>query len=117
MRYTEKDRIKPTLVMEGNRYPNPGIRKIYRFDNDLGASVIRHPCSYGYAHGLWELAVVKYDGPGNLDFCLTYDTPITGDVEGWLTDADVQKLLQRIQGLKTIDVMEIVPTVMESRGC
>ena len=43
-------------------------------DDGFGASVVRHPYSYGGAVGLWELAVLDSNGR------LTYETPITDDV-------------------------------------
>ena len=56
------------------------------FDNGYGVSVIRHSGSYGNAAGLFELAVLK----GTADkFELCYDTPITGDVLGYLTPEEV----------------------------
>ena len=54
-----------------------------RFDNGYGASVVSHNFSYGGSEGLYELAVLGKDGD------LTYDTPVTNDVLGWLTDKEV----------------------------
>ena len=70
-----------------------GIKALINFDNGYGASVIRSPFSYGGNQDLYELAVVK-DGE------LCYDTPITDDVLGYLTEDDVTKYLQQIQELK-----------------
>lgn len=80
------------------REANSGVQKVYRFENDFGASVVRHDFSYGNENGLWELAVVKFpdDGEG---FRLTYDTHITEDVLGHLTDEDVLATLKEIQSL------------------
>ena len=63
------------------------------FVNGYGASVIRSAYSYGGNGGLFELAVIGADGH------LCYDTPITCDVIGWLTRADVASLLERIESL------------------
>jgi hypothetical protein len=63
------------------------------FDNGYGASVVVGPHTYGGEDGLYELAVL--DSNGNL----TYETPVTGDVEGYLTEDDVTKLLEQIQNL------------------
>jgi len=63
------------------------------FDNGYGASVIIGPHTYGGEDGLYELAVLGKDGK------LTYDTPVTDDVEGYLTEDDVTKLLEQIQKL------------------
>lgn len=73
-----------------------GVQKVYRFPNEYGASVIRTSFSYGADEGLWEVAVVKWNGD---DFKLTYETPITGDVLGRLTDEEVQETLKQIMEL------------------
>ena len=77
-----------------------GTQKIYRFKNGFGASVVRHEYSYGGDAGLWELAVIKFDGDEDDDFSLTYETPITEDVEGHLTESEVDELLKKIEALK-----------------
>jgi hypothetical protein len=69
-----------------------GIQKIYQFDNGYGASVIRHEHSYGSERGLWELGVLSGSE-------LTYDTEITNDVIGHLTEVEVQKYLMEISQL------------------
>ena len=71
---------------------NHGVQKIFSFDNGYGASVIRHKGSYGFEKGLWELAVLAGSE-------LTYDTEITNDVIGHLTEEKVDKLLERISKL------------------
>lgn len=65
----------------------------FKFANGFGASVVRHSFSYGSDEGLWELAVLGRDGR------LTYDTPITDDVVGRLTEGEVADLLVRIEAL------------------
>ena len=70
------------------------LRKHY--PNGYGASVISHPHSYGGTRGLWELAVIK----GHKDnWDITYDTPITDDVIGFLTDEEVMDVLKDIEDL------------------
>ena len=69
------------------------------FDNGYGASVIRGPFSYGGEDGLYELAVMDKDG-------LCYDTPVTTDVEGRLTEDDVTTLLAQIKALPQMSVSE-----------
>jgi hypothetical protein len=70
-----------------------GIRAFMLFDNNYGVSVIRNSYSYGGRDGLYELAVLGSDGK------LCYDTPVTNDVEGYLSEDDVTKLLEQIQKL------------------
>ena len=69
-----------------------GIQARIFFDNGYGASVIRSPYSYGGNQDLYELAITK-------DNNLCYDTPITDDVLGYLTEDDVTKYLGQIQNL------------------
>lgn len=70
-----------------------GEQRKFRFENGYGASVVRHQYSYGGPEGLFELAVLDRSGH------LTYDTPVTSDVEGWLTEDAVQSLLAAIEAL------------------
>ncbi len=67
--------------------------KIYVFDNGYGASVVKSCWSYGGRSGLWELAVLNSEGE------LDYTTPITDDVIGYLTEKEVNKLLDKIEKL------------------
>lgn len=76
-----------------------GVQYIFRFENNYGASVVKHICSYGHEQDLWELAVILFDGEGDSDFNLCYDTPISEDVEGWLNDENVRNLLKEIKEL------------------
>ena len=70
-----------------------GIISRIIFDNGYGATVVQGPHSYGGADGLYELAVLGKDKK------LTYDTPVTDDVEGYLSEAQVTDLLIKIQQL------------------
>jgi hypothetical protein len=76
---------------------NNGIQKVYKFPNNYGASVIRHDYSHGNEGGLWELAVIEFYPNESWD--ITYDTPITDDVLGYLTDKDVLDILEKIKSL------------------
>lgn len=78
------------------RNVNGGIQKLYKFDNNFGASVVKHSFSYGGNDGKWELAVIQFDGD---DWGITYDTPITDDVIGYLSDGGVEEILRHIQAL------------------
>ena len=78
--------------IETNKF-NGGIQYRYRFKNGMGASVIKHKGSYGYAQGRYELAVL--DGAGDID----YTTPITNDVIGHLEWDEVENLLDKIKEL------------------
>ena len=90
---------KNTLEMRA--HPSGGIQKRYTFPNGMGASVVMWTRSYdgmelgsyGAARGLWELAVLDREGE------ITYDTPITDDVLGHLTENKVEETLQEIANL------------------
>ena len=69
-----------------------GVVHRFSFPNGYIASVVRRFGSYGYEMKLWELAVM-YDGE------IVYDTPITNDVLGWLSEEDVEKTLKEIKKL------------------
>lgn len=73
-----------------------GIGARVFFPNGYGASVVKFYGSYGYEQGLYELAVLAGDAAG---WNLTYETPITSDVEGHLSEDDVTKLLGEISAL------------------
>jgi hypothetical protein len=74
------------------------VQKLYRFANNYGASVVKGEHTYGGEEGLWELAVIRFKTDG--EFNLDYTTPITEDVEGHLTDDDVEELLTKIEALR-----------------
>jgi hypothetical protein len=69
-----------------------GIVSRTKFDNGYEVSVVKSEYTYGGKDGLYELAIFKDD-----DIC--YDTPITNDVLGYLTDKDVTEVLIKIQQL------------------
>lgn len=87
----------------------PGVQRLYRFANGYGASVVQFTMlgglsggdswsgSYGAGAGLWELAVIRWTSDNG--FHLTYDTPITEDVVGYLSEAEVQDHLRQVEAL------------------
>ena len=68
----------------------------FKFENGYGASVVKSRYTYGGLQDLWELAVISWVDD---EWGLNYDTPITDDVEGYLTDEDVRGLLGQIKEL------------------
>lgn len=82
-----------------------GPQRLYRFENDYGASVVNNWASRGT-----EMAVIKWDDD---DFGLVYDTPITGDVINYMDEDEVQETLRRISSL-TADGQE--PSSIPSGG-
>ena len=79
--------------------PRKGVHYLFKFPNRYGASVIKHRCSYGYENDLWELGVIRF-GTDDEVWRLTYDTEITDDVIGFITDERVRGLLGRIKDLE-----------------
>jgi hypothetical protein len=69
-----------------------GVVSRIEFTNGYGASVVKHPFSYGGNMGLYELAVLKNDK-------LCYTTSITDDVLGYLSPSQVDEVLIKIQQL------------------
>jgi hypothetical protein len=71
-----------------------GVKCRIMFENGYGVSVVSHTYSYGGKDGLFEVAVLGKDGD------LTYDTPVTNDVVGYLTEEDVTDVMKQVQELK-----------------
>lgn len=76
--------------------PHPigeGIQAVIEFDNGYGASVISDT-RYFYSTPArpYEIAVL-YDG------VIVYDTPITNDVCGYLTEDEANEILTQIEAL------------------
>jgi len=63
------------------------------FENGYGVSVVSHTFSYGGKDGKYELAVLDSNGE------LTYETPITNDVMGYLESEEVTNIMKDIQNL------------------
>jgi hypothetical protein len=85
---------------ELNWNPHPAglggtIAKIF-YPNGYGASVILGSAFYSNGIDTYELAVLKGT---STDWDLTYDTPITDDVLGRLSELDVLNTLKLIEEL------------------
>ena len=87
--------MKTFKDLEFNEHPNGmgGVQAKIQFDNGFGASIVKTPFSYGGTRGLYELAIFGKDGD------ITYDTPITDDVLGYLSEVKVTETLAKIQAL------------------
>ena len=70
-----------------------GKKSRMHFDNGYGVSVVSHSYSYGGRDGLYEVAVLYSNDE------LTYDTPVTNDVIGYLTEEDVTDVMKQVQEL------------------
>lgn len=77
-----------------NYFPQiKGVKAVAQFENGFGASIIKTEYSYGGRDGLYEMAVLDSDGS------ITYDTSITDDVLGYLTENEVETYLDHISQL------------------
>lgn len=68
----------------------------FLFANGYGASIVKHYGSYGGTQDYWELAVLHRE---NDVWNLCYDTHITYDVIGWLSEEEILNIVQEIQQL------------------
>ena len=66
---------------------------IVQFPNGYGASIVQGEHTYGGKDGLYEIAVFGKDGH------ISYSTPITDDVLGYLSEEEVEKTLIDIKNL------------------
>ena len=79
-----------------NKVINGGIQYLAFFSNGYGVSIVQHDYSYGHDDGLWEIAVIK----GDLDkWKITYDTSITDNVLGHLTEDEVNEIIDKVIAL------------------
>lgn len=78
-----------------SHFRNGGEQHIYAFPNGYRASVVKGPYTYGGPEGYWEIAVLN-------DTCIDYSTPITSDVLGRQTDADLAAVLVAIAALPAV---------------
>lgn len=106
--------IKPTKEKEhsiGN-----GLQRIYKFNNGFGISAVRFKLqgmsemikkaigreygSYTNNENEWEIGVIEFDDPKNpTSYNLTYETPITNDVIGYVTEEGLQYYLELVKAL------------------
>jgi hypothetical protein len=68
------------------------VHFVHRCLNNLGVSVVPDRLRY-------EVAIVQFTGPGDDDFVLVYDTPITGDVLPGQTVEEVNEVIRRVAEL------------------
>jgi hypothetical protein len=64
------------------------------FPNGYGASIVRHEGSYGGKDGLYEFAVLEGD---KSKWEISYTTPVADDGVGYLDEAGVEALLNRVE--------------------
>ncbi len=82
------------------------MQTIYRFPNNYGASVVRgyvphskRGCFYSETDS-YEVAVLRFTGPGQYDSVIDYNTPITDDVLGYIAEGEqLEHVLTQISEL------------------
>lgn len=92
--YLQPETWELGVVQKGDL--DDGVQYVFKFENNYGASVVKRRGSYGFNKDLWELAVIYWNDD---EWFITYDTCITSDVIGNLTNAEVDELLVRISKL------------------
>ena len=65
---------------------------IFNFANEYGVSVILGECYYSNGIDTYEVAILK-DGQ------ITYDTPVTNNVIGYLKSSEVSEIMSQVQEL------------------
>ena len=75
-----------------------GVQSIMMFDNGYGVSVIKTPFSYGGDRGKYELAVLDSGKH------ITYNTTVTSDVLGHLSEKEVTEYMIEVQKLLTFNL-------------
>ena len=84
-------------ILELNHLPHPagmgGTQATIKFKNKYSASVISGQRFYSDAERPWEIAVIGPNGH------VAYNTPITDDVCGYLTDKEADDILAQIEAL------------------
>lgn len=78
--------------LEWNSHPTSGKRAVVEFENGFAASVVTGPLFYSTAIAPYEIAVM-------IDGEITYDTCITNDVCGYLTEEEANNILEQIAAL------------------
>src|SRR5574343_158876 len=84
-----RDTDAEPLIMEEKKATLP-FRMTVKFPNNYGASIIRNNFSYGSGLEV-EIGVIKYEG---CNYDLTYKTPITNDVLGYVPEDEIIGILK-----------------------
>ena len=84
------------LIKERMTQAKDGIQYIFKFENNHGASIMKHSWSDGYEDNLWELAVIDFIDDEN-NFEVNTRSELTRDVLGYLTDEEVKYYMGKIK--------------------
>lgn len=72
-----------------------GQHAVLEFDNGYGVSVLLGDLFYSNGVDTYEVAVLAND-------YICYDTPITDDVVGYITEDEVTEIMEKLQSYKSI---------------
>lgn len=80
----------------------PEEQHVIRFENDFGVSIVRGPNNYSGSH-TWEVAVIHFFGPGEGDWRVVYDTPVTQDTAdglfAWQSPEEIRSIVDDVRAL------------------
>lgn len=86
------------LIREAPNHAIGGVQRIYRFADGHGLSAIDSPMAHSY-HFAWDIAVLKdVDETGN-GGDLDYTTPLTSNVEVFMSDAAANRFIGKARKL------------------
>lgn len=75
-------------------HPLGGVQRIYRFPSGMGLSVVNSPMLHSYPF-TWEIAVVKGVTDDGEHHGLDYTTPLTEDVETFMSDDEANEFIEK----------------------
>lgn len=70
-----------------------GVQRVYR-DGRYGLSLVNAGMLHAYPFA-WEAAVTDYGSPDGEKWSLTYDTPLTDDVEVFATEEEAEAFIAK----------------------
>jgi hypothetical protein len=85
-------------------------QKVHKFENGYGASVLEEPSSSELCE-LFEVGIIRFDDRGRWSLC--YDSGLGNDVHRYLTQSQVDELLQKISELPISDLSELCVRIAE----
>lgn len=79
--------------LETERPHLDGVQRLYRVGR-YGLSLVNGPMLHGYPFA-WEAAVLDFGSPDGAKGNLTYDTPLTNDVEVFYSDEEANDFIAK----------------------
>ena len=88
--------IKHSPIFEAFHKDEQKYQRVYRFNNGYGASVVQGPKTFGGPEGLWELAVIKFDGEEFYEYDVDENNSVSNEAIGHLGEHEIEPLLVAI---------------------